>query len=360
MPLSAQLTCCLACQSLFAGVLCSRSNNHTERKALRHDLATSAADVHVKLHHDGEAASGERLFLEMVVARYDEDLQWVTNVAARLEDRGLVGKVAITVYNKGEPLVLLKNYSSKVLRFRTLPNIPEGREGHTFLTHVVDHYDSIADTTAFLQGSPATHLPTIETVLGQLDVGGVHGFSCLSCRWKGPPVNFPPNGCASDSKPVMYKVDTSTLQVVEPFYFYDLGVDVAIKQMSSIRDTDPWDVVAAALGSVGIRPPPPQERIPFCFAAQFLVSRENVLAVPRSVYNNLLRWMLKPDMTVLKDTGYVLERIWGVIFNKPGLLDQPWQPSVHWRKWEWKLLEVSLAALLIVGAVSRRQKPATC
>eukprot|EP00932_Pfiesteria_piscicida_P009769 SRR837773.2056.p1 GENE.SRR837773.2056~~SRR837773.2056.p1 ORF type:complete len:342 (+),score=46.74 SRR837773.2056:135-1028(+) len=297
----------------------------------------------------------------MVVARYDEDLQWATKVAARIDERGLAGKVAITVYNKGQPWALPKNYTSRVLRFRTLPNLPEGREGHTFLTHVATHYDSVADTTAFLQGSPATHLPNIEDVLSNYDIGAVHSFSCLSCRWKGPPVNVPPNGCAPDPKPVMYKVDAHTMQVVEPVNYHDDGIDATIQKMSEADDTDPWDVVAAALGSVGISPP--EERIPFCYAAQFLVSRENIVALPRSVYHRLLRWMLNPDMTAARsaDNGYVLERIWGAIFNKPGLLEQPWQPSVHWRKWERLSVAVAVAlALLAAILTARKASPQAC
>ena len=70
---------------------------------------------------------------EIVVAHYNENLEWLQDFSDE-----------VTVYSKGN--LPAKGFE----RVSQLPNI--GREGHTFLHHIVSRYDSLADTTLFLQG----------------------------------------------------------------------------------------------------------------------------------------------------------------------------------------------------------------
>ena len=82
--------------------------------------------------------------LEIVVSRYDEDLEWAEDYLNYC-----------TIYNKGEQLAI---------DAISLPNI--GREGHTFVKHIVDNYDNLADHTIFLQGEPIDpHSPNLKIVL---------------------------------------------------------------------------------------------------------------------------------------------------------------------------------------------------
>lgn len=73
------------------------------------------------------------LQFEIVVAHYNENLEWLKHVSDE-----------VTVYSKGDPPA--KDFERK----SKLPNI--GREGHTFLHHIVNRYDTLASTTLFLQG----------------------------------------------------------------------------------------------------------------------------------------------------------------------------------------------------------------
>ncbi len=79
--------------------------------------------------------------IEVVVAHYDEDLQWLD----KIKDHP---RVSATVYHKGNDpppgAILLHNV---------------GRESHTYLTHIVRNYDRLADLTLFLQGNPVDHAP---------------------------------------------------------------------------------------------------------------------------------------------------------------------------------------------------------
>ena len=72
----------------------------------------------------------------LVVARYNEDIEWTKHVS-----------IPVTIYNKGEPL------EGSI----PLPNI--GREAHTYLTYIVENYDSLPDKVFFTQGNPFPHSP---------------------------------------------------------------------------------------------------------------------------------------------------------------------------------------------------------
>lgn len=70
--------------------------------------------------------------LDIVIARYKEDISWIDSIIDKNFD------INIHVYNKhkGENL---------------LPNV--GREGHTYVYHIIDKYHDLRDTI-FLQGNP--------------------------------------------------------------------------------------------------------------------------------------------------------------------------------------------------------------
>jgi len=86
--------------------------------------------------------------MELVVCRYGEDLSWVRNVPRN---------VTVTVYDKS-PAV-----ASPWPGGHPLPNL--GREAHTWLHHLVERYDSLADWTIFAQGRPFDHAPDLHSVI---------------------------------------------------------------------------------------------------------------------------------------------------------------------------------------------------
>ena len=76
---------------------------------------------------------------ELVVARYREDTAWVNQVP-----------FPVTLYDKC-PGSNLARYGEHVI-VRHLPN--RGREGGTWMDHICMHYDSLAEWTYFVQGTP--------------------------------------------------------------------------------------------------------------------------------------------------------------------------------------------------------------
>ena len=75
--------------------------------------------------------------LEIVVARYNEDIEWFKPL-----------EKFVTVYNKGEKLDIPNE--------KIIPNF--GRESETYLRHIIENYDSLKDTTVFTQAKISDHM----------------------------------------------------------------------------------------------------------------------------------------------------------------------------------------------------------
>jgi hypothetical protein len=84
--------------------------------------------------------------LEIVIANYEEDIEWVNQIPTDLYDK-------LTIYNKGKP----KNYDTLIEKGASVYSLPNiGREGHTYLYHIITNYDNLANVTMFLPGSSHT------------------------------------------------------------------------------------------------------------------------------------------------------------------------------------------------------------
>lgn len=74
--------------------------------------------------------------VNLVIAKYNEDIEWTKKINHK-----------ITIYDKS---------NNPVENSIKLKNV--GREGETFLYHIVKNYDNLDDITVFLQGNPFEHL----------------------------------------------------------------------------------------------------------------------------------------------------------------------------------------------------------
>lgn len=91
--------------------------------------------------HEGFQAAAKNI--ELVVARYKENIDWLKKY-----DDGTFNK--ITIYNKSQNQV---SYTSEYadVQIKQLPNV--GVCDHTYLYHIVNEYDRLADITVFIPGS---------------------------------------------------------------------------------------------------------------------------------------------------------------------------------------------------------------
>ena len=205
--------------------------------------------------------------LELVVARHAEDLRWLRRVPESL---------AVTIYNKGEGVVLPDGFSNRAgTRVKLLPNV--GREAHSYLTHLVENYERLAAVTVFCQGHPFDHAPDFHERLRALAEGR--------------------------EKP-------------EPFLWY--GFLDETDDPFGRRLFVPWSKnLERRELSTGLL----YERLfgdaspdAFCFrgGAQFSVSREAVRRRPREFYERALELSLE-----MPDAAHSLERLWDRFFGEP-------------------------------------------
>lgn len=75
--------------------------------------------------------------ISIVVSRFDEDIIWT---------EPLKNKASVLIYNKG-----INNVDS----FKNIENI--GRESHTYLRYILDHYENLPEHNIFVQGDAPEH-----------------------------------------------------------------------------------------------------------------------------------------------------------------------------------------------------------
>jgi hypothetical protein len=78
--------------------------------------------------------------IDIIIARYNENLEWT------LENP--FNKYEYIVYNKGDNENFEKKYVKKIINLNNV-----GKCDHTYLYHIIDNYNNIADITVFFPGS---------------------------------------------------------------------------------------------------------------------------------------------------------------------------------------------------------------
>ncbi len=89
---------------------------------------------------------------EIVIARYNEDLSWMTHPLVMFLLKENEHRTVITIYNKGPNSNHLKHLKAFTnIREYKLNNV--GREMHTYTHHMSKQYNDLRDVTIFLPGS---------------------------------------------------------------------------------------------------------------------------------------------------------------------------------------------------------------
>jgi hypothetical protein len=206
--------------------------------------------------------------VRVVVARYNEDVAW-------LEQTGL----DYVVYDKGP---------DPVADARILPNI--GREAHTYLTHIVREWDSLAPHTAFVQGDPFDHLDP-DRATGPQDLAAL----IIRCAERGVPFR----GFA------WFKLKCDGLG--RP---HDLNKPENEGRWAGWGKDIPVERVFRELFNAE----PPAHYVARAPAGLFCVSAARVRTRPRAMYEHALR-LIEDDPHDAENTGHAFERLWQLIFN---------------------------------------------
>ncbi len=190
-------------------------------------------------------------------------------VARYKEDIGWLSQVPLQVriilYNKGSELLPVRENMTIV----QLENV--GREGETYAQHIIRHYESLADYTVFSQANPFDHSPDLLRLLDQLFTGRYMSLSRELLRTS-------INGC--------------------PF-----------QKDISMRDT--YEKIFGP-------EPPASETFHFSPGAIFAVSKEAVRSHDIGFYQNVQSIL---GTSVCPIEGYVVERLWYLIFDPEHAID---------------------------------------
>ena len=202
--------------------------------------------------------------VSLVIARYNESLQWV------IQSDIVHHNILIYVYNKGaDDLHYLNAYSNIVIH--TLENV--GREGHTYYTHIVNHYVHLATFVMFVQGDPFPHVSNALRRLRQ----------CIEYAQRTtdePRSSFHPIGEQLMLTHTVYTHDHRGLPLYEIVKFL-FGVEYA-------------------------------GYIPFVAGAQFMVERKAIHSRTKAFYETIVD-LLSISMDPLE--GYAIERLHQPIFK---------------------------------------------
>lgn len=258
--------------------------------------------------------------MDLVVARYKEDVSWLSevphnfNIIVYNKDDTPTRKPRYNVYAK--PMTSTYSARSSLtinhpnVRVIALPNI--GRESDTYLYHIIKNYENLASKTIFTQGDPFVHSPDFLELLKKTDK--FLSIQPLTDRYMGctPPqkvLEEKKSGHIDGLRVCAYPMCFTNYQTI---WFHDAGSANVFHDFNRFFNTpNGTNIVEYVLRSNGIE----TENVPlighFCYAAIFSVDRENILAHSLTAYERLR----ETNNTSNKMFPSVIERIWLYLFG---------------------------------------------
>jgi hypothetical protein len=270
---------------------------------------------------------------EIVIARYAENVDWANEIT----------NMNVTIYNKGKSFTSgsrslkkksktperrnrsVKKSKTPERRVLTLPNI--GRETHTYLHHIIENYDRLAEMTVFSQGDPFMHSPDLLALLKHVDLFEpiqplTLQYSPESAFNKNKIEKLPYYGVVGEdyydkkywikNKRINVVYLDSAMNIVYPHYFliswFQYYIDEYLKK---IKCSNFYELIRSKYGI----PLSNKFCIPFCFSAIFAVHRDLIRQHSVAFYKNLMEILLEDDKKYNFDSGFIFERLWLTIFN---------------------------------------------
>jgi hypothetical protein len=198
----------------------------------------------------------------------------VINYYNSLEFKDLLNEIGddfnVNIYNKsGIELSDLSPNHKQIM----VDNI--GREGHTYLTHIINNYDNLADLTIFIQDDFYNHLFRLSYFFDKLNENIDKTFYQYPCSWR-----------------VGDGYSTISRTIINGFIdLFTMPNNYAIREFTEKFNLDlPNDYTTET-------------------CAHFFVSKQNILKHPKEKYINILEWLLNDERN-----GFVLEHAWTIIF----------------------------------------------
>jgi hypothetical protein len=212
--------------------------------------------------------------MELIVARYNEDVSWLGGEFAK----------DCVIYNKGEDALSIEQEAFK--RVVSLSNV--GRESHTYLYHIVEHYDTLAPVTVFTQARIEDHFE------GQWSPENGREY-LLKLAQQAREYGQSQNASMYQHLGGMSAIPSFNLQA-----YYDRGL---VK--SNYDNLGQWFKALVGYDM-------PIQGVHWYKNALFAVKRERIHLHPRSFYERLLK---EVAIVVNPEAGHYFERSWYMIFS---------------------------------------------
>lgn len=250
----------------------------------------------------------------IVIARYQEDLEWITEIPQDFE---------IFLYNKGDAIVdpaVIARANHIIDR----PNV--GRESETYLHHMLTHRRTDRDFTVFAQGDPFEHSPDFLRLLQNWrDWSDLQPFTC---QWRSDR-NIPPASLMEEhdrhlaGRPRV-RPERFSLFTWGPIDFIDIGALQASVDYRFVHGDLPDGLNVAAhflymCGLTDLAEEASQHTIGnFAYGAIFACRNAIVAELPSRSIDIMLHLSKGHHVH-----GYILERLWlhffGAAFEMPRL-----------------------------------------
>ena len=205
--------------------------------------------------------------IDIVISRYNEKIDWISDLNPE--------KFNIFIYDKGE----------KHPEFESIQLSNFGREGETYLYHIINNYHNLGEYTIFLQGNPLEHLAKLIK----------HGFEDITsyCDYR----NYDYAKCS--------KALASFLNDLDPDYdFYEIG-DIH-------SDLGYLDERNKLINELNLN----KTVTYFTPGAQFIVNKKIIKDKPLEFWKKIHGWFLPNNGEFCDITfAYIMERLWVTIFK---------------------------------------------
>lgn len=227
---------------------------------------------------------------EIVISMYNEPVTDVANLIDNLRGMDGLSDAQVSVYLKDADANAAHIQTlTKADKITMIPNV--GREGETYLYHILNHWDELANQTFFLQAgvhNPREFYPRIQHYY----IPGKTGM--LSLGWSG-------NICDCH-------------HCTDQYHFYDrtgIFANTYAQINSNTNATTDCDKVLLS------------------YKGQFVVSAARIRGIPKSIYEDLRDAFVNPESWAHKEPflkgrwesmsqpifGYYLERMWNMLFQ---------------------------------------------
>jgi hypothetical protein len=214
-----------------------------------------------------------------VISRYNEDINWT---------RYLAGKVII--YNKGKDDLRLNHREN--IEIQKLVNT--GREGHTYLHHIIENYNHISDVTIFLPAS-----------FYFMDYKKNRGLKIIEI--------------VNDTKNSVFPSVNLNGSVYETDYLYHFQLDewktsFEGNQENNQENNTNYDTLISPIRPYGLwfEKHFPNNICPYVtYMGMFAISKDDIYKNPVEKYKELISYV---DNHVNPEAGHYIERAWVPLF----------------------------------------------